>query len=405
MITDPQLMREILARPDVFWKPQPDPIGHTVAGGLLFLEGEKWAKHRKIINPAFNTDKLKSMVSVIGLSCSDTIAKWEALVDSKGGGSNSAVEIDVWPFIADLSGDVISRVAFGSSHEQGRRIFELHKEVVKLTLELMQFMSIPGWRFIPTKANRRTKAISEEIRSILTGIINQREKAMERNEAVEGDLLGTLLESSNGEAHSMTVEEVIEECKLFYFAGSDTISVLVIWTMVMLSKHQEWQAKAREEVLQVFRNGHPCYDGLNRLKIVTMILNEVLRMFPSAPLLTRAPTKTVKLGDMTVPIGVELMLLIGEMHHDPIIWGNDVSEFKPERLESGVRGKSGFMPFSFGPRVCIGQNLAMIEAKIMVAMMLQRFSFELSPSYLHAPFLILTLQPQHGVPLLLRKFE
>ena len=136
-----------------------------------------------------------------------------------------------------------------------------------------------------------------------------------------------------------------------------------------------------------------------------MILNEVLRMFPSAPLLTRAPTKTVKLGDMTVPIGVELMLLIGEMHHDPIIWGNDVSEFKPERFESGMRGQSGFMPFSGGPRVCIGQNLGMIEAKIAVAMMLQRFSFELSPSYLHTPFLIITLQPQHGVPLLLRKLK
>lgn len=136
-----------------------------------------------------------------------------------------------------------------------------------------------------------------------------------------------------------------------------------------------------------------------------MILNEVLRMYPSVPLLARAPTETVKLGDMTVPVGVDLMLLIGAMHHDPKIWGDDVSEFKPERFESGMRGQSGFMPFSSGPRVCIGQNLGMIEAKIAVAMMLQRFSFELSPSYLHTPFLIITLQPQHGVPLLLRKLK
>ncbi|KAG6393845.1 hypothetical protein SASPL_144419 [Salvia splendens] len=406
IISDPKLMREILARPDIFRKPLPDPIGQTVAGGLLYLEGQKWAKHRKIINPAFHMDKLKSMVPVIGMSCLDMMGKWEALVGGDGGGGEWAVEIDVWPFIEDFSGHVISRVAFGSSHEKGRRIFELQKELVKLVLEVIQFMFIPGWRFVPTKANRRTKAMSEEIRSLLKGIIKQRQKAMESEKKVgsDGDLLGTLMES-NREAHGMSIEDVIEECKLFYFAGSETTSLVVVWTLVMLSKHQGWQARAREEVLQVFGERHPSYDGLSRLKIVTMILNEVLRMYPSVPLLARAPTETVKLGDVTVPVGVNLMLLIGAMHHDPKIWGDDVSEFKPERFESGMRGQSGFMPFSSGPRVCIGQNLGMIEAKIAVAMMLQRFSFELSPSYLHMPFSIITLQPQHGVPLLLRKLK
>lgn len=138
-----------------------------------------------------------------------------------------------------------------------------------------------------------------------------------------------------------------------------------------------------------------------------MILQEVLRLYPSAPLTTRTPTKTMKLGNITLPVGVDLMLLIGLLHLDPDTWGHDANEFKPERFSDGIsnatQNQFSFLPFSTGPRVCIGQQLAMIEAKMALAMILQRFSFELSSSYLHAPFPIITLQPQHGATLLLHK--
>ncbi|GER36197.1 cytochrome P450 [Striga asiatica] len=120
-----------------------------------------------------------------------------------------------------LTGDVISRAAFGSSHE-GRRIFELQKEMVKLVLELLQFIFIPGWRFVPTKANKRMKAYSEEVEFLLRGIIDQRIKAMRRGEKVCDDLLTTLLGSNsksdgthkngNQTDKKMSIDDVIHEC-------------------------------------------------------------------------------------------------------------------------------------------------------------------------------------------------
>lgn len=404
MITDPQLIREIVSRPDVFQKKRPDPIGETVTGGLLYLEDEKWAKHRRIVAPAFHADRLKGMAPAMRLSCLIMVEKWQALF------GDGPMEIDVWPWLQDLAGDVISRTAFGSSHHEGRRIFELQSELVKLVLEILQFIFIPGWRYVPTKTNRRVKTISKEIRTLLRGIISRREKAMQKGEPVGEDLLGMLMESNFGskiQGHKnkktgLSIEDVIEECNLFYFAGSETTSSLLVWTMVMLSVHQEWQDRAREEVVQVFGTNEPTtFDGLSCLKIVTMILYEVMRLYAPVPVIARAPTKAVELGNMRIPAGLDLILVIGLLHNDPKIWGDDANEFKPDRLTS--KSRFAFMPFSSGPRVCIGHHYAMVEVKTALAMILQRFRFELSPNYLHAPFSILTLQPQNGASLLLHK--
>lgn len=138
-----------------------------------------------------------------------------------------------------------------------------------------------------------------------------------------------------------------------------------------------------------------------------MILYEVLRMYPPVPSNLREATKTVKLGSMILPKGTQLNLLIGLMHHDPKIWGDDVKEFRPDRFSQGIsratEARLSFIPFGAGPRVCVGQNYSMIEAKLVITMMLQRFSFELSPFYRHATFPILTLQLQHGAPIILHK--
>ena len=267
-------------------------------------------------------------------------------------------------------------------------------------------------RFIPTRANKKFKANCNKLQNLIRGIIDKRKKAIEMGEDSSDDLLGILLKSNLKEIKEdrvgMSMNDVIEECKLFYIAGSETTSNLIVWTMVCLSLHQEWQTKAREEIMNIFGSRDIHYEGLKQLKIMTMILNEVLRLYPPAVMMLRATTKETKLGNMVIPTGVHIILPTMHVHHDREIWGEDATEFKPERFSQGVanatklKGSSSFVPFGGGPRVCIGQNFAMIEAKVAIGKILQRFSFELAPSYEHSPFPSFTLPPQSGAKLILR---
>nr|GMD33375.1 cytochrome P450 CYP72A219-like [Ipomoea batatas] len=371
LIRDPELIKEVLNKHYQYQKARTNPLGMKLARGLANYEKDQWAKHRRLLNPAFYIEKLKLMQPAFLQSCCEMMRKWEGIVSGKG-----ACELDVWPDLQGLTCDVISRTAFGSSYEEGKRIFELQREQATLVIEAFRQVYVPGWRFVPTKRNRRMNAIEKEVNSSIRGIIDKRMKAMQSGETKNDDLLGILLETNlqeirlqGGKEFGMSIEDVIEECKLFYFAGQETTSVMLVWTMVLLSRFQDWQARAREEVLQVFGDQEPDFEGLNSLKVLTMILYESLRLYPPIIDIVRWTVEETKLGEIVLPQGTMLMLPTLLMHVDSEIWGEDAKEFKPERFRE--------------------------EAKMAMAMILQRFLFELSPSYAHAPFSRVTTQPQH----------
>ncbi|KAI3831903.1 hypothetical protein MKX03_022275 [Papaver bracteatum] len=411
IIVDPEMMKDVMTeknghiqKPPLEWNY--NPLIRGLPKGITSQEGEKWFKHRRIINPAFHLEKLKGMMLAFTTSCSELIARWMKLADP----STGSCELDIWPEMETLTSDIISRTAFGSNYEEGKRLFELQNEQIALVIEAIRSIYIPGFRFIPTKKNLRRKQLVKEINGILRDFISKREEMMKTDPSSSNDdLLGLLLQSNNTESSNrLTIEEVIEECKVFYIAGQETTRSLLTFTMIALAMHPNWQDKAREEVEQICGKNVPDFNAINRLKIVEMIFFEVLRLYPPGPELHRYTSKRTKLGNLSIPAGVILTVPLILAHHDPEYWGDDSEEFKPERFAEGVsnapKDKLAYFPFSRGPKVCIGQNFALIEAKMALTMILQHFSFQLSPSYTHAPCVLMNLAPQHGAQIILHKF-
>ncbi|KAK7370660.1 hypothetical protein VNO78_37388 [Psophocarpus tetragonolobus] len=410
IITDPNQIKEVFNNIHDFHKLKFSGITKLFVNGLLTYEGEKWAKHRRITTPAFRLEKLKNMLPAFSQSCHDMISTWKGILASDG-----KCEIDLWPFFRKLTSDVISRTAFGSSYAEGEKIFQLlQMQGYLVTTSIIE--NVPALRYIPTTTKRRMLAMEREVHDLIEAIIKKREKAMKNGEAYNEDLLTMFLESNdmeirgheNSRSVGMTNQEVIEECKLFYTAGQETTSILLCWTMVLLARYPQWQARAREEVFQVFGHQNLHFDGLSQLKIMTMILYEVLRLYPPSIFFTRTLQKDVKLGNVSLPAGIHITMPILFVHQNEDIWGDDAKEFKPERFSEGIakatnKGQVSFYPFGWGPRICIAQNFALLEAKIVFSLLLQHFSFELSPSYAHHLTFLLGIQPKHGAHIVLHK--
>lgn len=140
-----------------------------------------------------------------------------------------------------------------------------------------------------------------------------------------------------------------------------------------------------------------------------MVIQETLRLYPPATFVSREAYKETKIGDLVIPKGVCLWILIPILHRDPEIWGSDANEFKPERFMDGVskacKVPQAYIPFGLGPRLCVGKNFAMVELKIVISLIVSKFSFSLSPRYKHSPRFHMLVEPGNGVQLLIQKLS
>ncbi|KAI8539356.1 hypothetical protein RHMOL_Rhmol09G0176200 [Rhododendron molle] len=368
--------------------------------GLATSKGEKWAKQRKLANHAFYAESLKNMVPAMIESVEMMLERWK---------HHEGKEIEVFEEFRLLTSEVISRTAFGSSYLEGEVIFEMLIKMVFLFSRNMHKIRLPGLSlFWKSSDDIESNKLEREIRDSITRIIRKREEALKEEGNFGTDLLGLLVEAYNGkdEKNRLTLQDVVDNCKTFYIAGHETTTSLLSWTILLLAIDMDWQDKVRKEVLELFGDQNPNAEGIARMKKMTMVINETLRLYAPATGLTRKVEWESKLGRLVLPANLTLVIPTMSLHIDPLIWGEDAHLFNPERFSGGVAKATNnnpavYLPFGLGPRSCVGLNFAINEAKIALSMILQRYAFTLSPTYIHSPILHFTLRPEHGIQVVL----
>ncbi|XP_058107927.1 cytokinin hydroxylase-like [Magnolia sinica] len=374
---------------------------HFIGRGLLMANGDDWFHQRHIVAPAFMADKLKGHVGYMVECTSKMIQSLNEAIES------GQTEVEIGSYLTRLTVDIISRTEFDSSYEKGKRIFHLLTSLQHLCAQSTRHLCFPGSRFFPSKFNREIKALKSEVERLLMEIIQSRKDCVEvgRSTSHGKDLLGILLDEMQKKrvGFSFNLQLLMDECKTFFFTGHETTALLLTWTTMLLATNTSWQDKARAEVLQVCGKQPPSADHLSKFSLLNMILNESLRLYPPAALLPRMAFEDISLGDLHIPQGLSIWIPVLAIHHNEDLWGKDANEFNPERFagKSFAPGRH-FMPFSMGPRNCIGQAYAMMEAKIILSMLLSSFSFTISRNYRHAPISVLTLKPKHGIQIHLK---
>nr|CAD1836115.1 unnamed protein product [Ananas comosus var. bracteatus] len=329
VVTEPELIKKMFSDPKEFILLVQHPALYQLIGKALPLaEGDAWATNRKLLSPFFNLESLKGLSHIVIEATEKLVETWSTLAKS------SEWEADVYSEFEELVQNIAAAVVFGRNAKEGKYIGHLQMKQENLIAGALRNVYIPGTRFLPTSFNLRSNWLRKEVDRLLMQLIKIRDA---NRDTTESDLLSYLLSSS------MPREQIKEECRVFSVAAYETVSILLSWTFIMLGTFTEWQDKAREEVSEVLKGNNPSFETLSRFKIVSFIL----------PIIA--------------------------IHHDKDLWGENADVFDPSRFSEGVakaaKHPMAFMPFTVGPRICIGMNFVLMEAKIILAMLLQKFRF------------------------------
>jgi cytochrome P450 len=391
-VADPACIEEILVKKaDCFRKDRTSRLLSRVIGnGLLINEGESWRRQRRLLQPAFHHRQLQSYAAVMVAAIERASATWQT-------GQVRNVHEDMM----GVTMNIVAETLFGAdvsanAGQVGRIISDLMEEFGRI-LGLAARYQPPAW--VPTPSNRRLRASARKVDEMILGIIDARRRRP--GDGGQDDLLSLLIRARDEDGSSMTDAQVRDEAVTLFLAGHETTALALTYSLYLLATHPECQARLVDELDRVLGGRAPGLGDLENLKYTDAVVLEAMRLYPPAWGMAREALIEVDIGGYHFPKGAEFVMSPWVLHHDQKNF-DDPEVFKPERWDGDLAHRLprfAYFPFGGGPRVCIGNRFAMMEAKLVLAVAIQRFRFEVTPETELTLLPSVTLRPRHGVRL------
>jgi cytochrome P450 len=340
-----------------------------LGNGLVTSEGELWRRQRALANPAFRPAKLEQYLSTMGVCTRALIASWTPQA--------GPIPIDAQAQMTRLTLAIAGRTLFGldlsTQSERASRSFGA--ALAAIGRRGPANLQVPLW--VPTGGNLRLRRALRELDVLVYDIIRRFRAGQAEN--ADQTLLGAYMDSKDPDTgEAMSDRQLRDEVVTLYLAGHETTASLLTWALYWLAKRPDIGKRVTAEIDRHIVNDNPCSDDLKALEYTARFVNEVLRLYPPAWTIARnAVAEDVILG-YRIPAGAIVMLSPYLAHRWEEIWA-DPLRFDPDRFTpEAIKGRHPFayFPFSLGPRICIGMQFSLLEARLVLSLILRRFNVE-----------------------------
>ena len=359
-----------------------------VGQGLLTSEGAHWRRQRKLAMPGFQREAIERYGAVMVEHAAAMGRAWKA-------GQTRDVHEDMMA----LTLGIVAKTLFDA--EIGGETTEVGHLV-----EVMMEHHLSPWKFVPlrdrmpTAENRRFRKAVERVDQILFGIIAGRRASGDD----PGDLLSHLLAAQDDEGAGMTDRQLRDECVTLFLAGHETTALVLTFTFLLLARHPEAEARLVAELDAVLGDRDPSAADVPRLKFADAIIKESMRLYPPAWAIGREATEDFELGGYPVKKGTQFLISQWVLHRDPRSF-DDPESFRPGRWDGDLARKlpkGAYFPFGDGPRVCIGNHFATMEAVLLLATLARKHRLEIAEGEELTLSASITLRPKSGTRMVVR---
>jgi cytochrome P450 len=371
-----------------------DAIRAMLGNGLVVSEGSFWLRQRRMMQPQFHRQRLAALTELMVSAMNEALDTWEKSADG--------TKFNVAPAFNELTMKVIVRTLFGTGldSEEMDKVSKALDYSVNYILKAIVLNSLPSWMPAPGR-NEFEKSIKQIDETVYRIIADSRQ-----NRGAENHLMAMLLDMVDDETgEGMTDQQLRDEVTTLFLAGYETTSIALTWALDFLTHRPEIMEKLQAEVDTALGDRLPTFADLMKLPYSRMILQETLRIRPSAWQLPRTAVEDDEIDGYPIPAGTNLIGLIYMCHYHPEEWDNpevfNPDRFQPEKTEK--RHKFAYMPFGAGQRKCIGMDFALMEGQLALAMVAQRYKLTKTSENLAEPQLSTTLRPKGGVVVKLEK--